>query len=670
MAAENRGHASVSPPAGINRGVAIVGFLLCFLAGAATFWVRDAQRFRTAAIEAEANNGPWSDAESPVPVTNADPIWGSRSAPVTIVAFSDFECPYCARVEPTLNQIKRAYTEEKVRIVWKNLPLQIHEKAKPAAEAAQAVFMLKGSAAFWRFHDTAFKNQAQLGPESYEKWAQAEGVDLAAFKQILEAKTATKKVDEDFALARRLGVKGTPMFLVNGKELAGAQPYEKFRKVIEEELKKANAKLAAGTTKDRLYVELSKETFKPPPPDPNAPEGEGEGEGGEENKEVASKNAFQIPIGKSPVLGKSDAPVTLVMFSDFECPYCKGVEPTVRSLREKYGDKLRVVFKLLPLPFHPHAEPASELALEARAQKGEQGFWDAHDRIFASQPKLDEADLEKIATDMGLDVAKTKAAIKEKKHAKDISADTELGEDMHCNGTPHFFINGRRLVGAHPIENFVKVIDEELQKFTDQKGKVSAANWYESIMKTAQGPDEPEKKTPPAVPAGSPFKGGKNAKVVIQEFSDFQCPYCSRAEPVLDEVMKNYGDKVKIVWRDRPLEMHAEAPLAAEAAREALQQKGPEGFWKMHDALYKNQEKLKREDLEGYAKEIGLDVGKFKTALDSHAHKAAVDADSKVATEMSIDGTPAFFINGYFFSGADSYRMFKRLIDRALAEAK
>jgi protein-disulfide isomerase len=134
--------------------------------------------------------------------------------------------------------------------------------------------------------------------------------------------------------------------------------------------------------------------------------------------------------------------------------------------------------------------------------------------------------------------------------------------------------------------------------------------------------------------------------------------------------MKNYGDKVKFVWRDKPLPMHADAPLAAQAAREALKQKGPDGFWKMHDKMFQNQQKLKREDLEGYAKDIGLDMDKFKTAMDTQPYKSVIDADDKAGTDIGISGTPAFVINGYYISGAQPYSKFKKLVDRALAEAK
>jgi protein-disulfide isomerase len=155
--------------------------------------------------------------------------------------------------------------------------------------------------------------------------------------------------------------------------------------------------------------------------------------------------------------------------------------------------------------------------------------------------------------------------------------------------------------------------------------------------------------------------------------SDFQCPFCARAQATLNEVIANYGGRVKLVFRHKPLPMHPDAPLAAEAALEAFAQKGSEGFWRMHDILFENQARpggLGRDQLEKYAADIGLDLASFRSALDSHVHKAQVDTDSAAADAVGIIGTPGFVINGYFISGAQPYAKFRRIIDRALAEAK
>ena len=192
-------------------------------------------------------------------------------------------------------------------------------------------------------------------------------------------------------------------------------------------------------------------------------------------------------------------------------------------------------------------------------------------------------------------------------------------------------------------------------------------------MKDGKGAPEPEKKTVAAGPRGRAVaRAARTRRSSSRSSRDFQCPFCARVEATVAEIKKTYGDKVKIVWRDKPLPMHPNAPLAAEAAREALKQKGPDGFWKMHDKLFESSSaarRLTREELEGYAKEIGLDMDKFKTALDSHAHKAAVDADDRKAGRDSASAARRrSSSNGYYMSGAQPFPKFKKLIDRALKD--
>jgi protein-disulfide isomerase len=648
---------------GMNTGVALIGFILCFIAGMGLMWGYDKHQMGKGGITADtaAGGAVWSDDDSPIPVSSKDPMWGNRTAPVTIVEFSDFQCPFCGRVEPTMDQVKSTYGPDKVRIIWKNEPLSFHDKAKPAAEAAQTTFALKGNDAFWKFHDTAFKNQQALSPDSYEKWAKDAGVtDMAKWKTAVASHQYAKKVDDDHEAAKKAGVNGTPAFYINGVSLSGAQPFDKFKAVIDQELQKAQAKIASGTAKEKIYVAMSSENKKNAPAAPT------------EDAEEKDDAVYKVPVGNSPIQGNVKAPVTIIEFSDFQCPFCKRVEPTMKQIKDTYGEKVRIVWKHEPLPFHPRAEPAAELSLEARAQKGDKGFWDAHDKLFEIQPKLDDADLEKAAGDLGLNVDKVKDAIKNHKYKKDIDTDSELGDDVQASGTPHFFVNGKRLVGAQPFDKFKTVIDAELARANDMISKGTPADKvYDAIIANGKGAPEPEKKNVP-VPTSGPYRGPEKAKVVIQEFSDFQCPFCGRVEPTVQQVLKDYGDKVKFIWRDKPLPMHPDAPLASQAAREAYKQKGSDGFWKMHDKLFANQSKeggLKRDALDGYAKEMGLDMDKWKTALDTQSHKPEVDADSKAGDDAGISGTPAFVINGYFISGAQPYPKFKKIIERALNEA-
>jgi protein-disulfide isomerase len=375
--------------------------------------------------------------------------------------------------------------------------------------------------------------------------------------------------------------------------------------------------------------------------------------------------------GKEPFKGPVDAPVTIVEFSEFQCPFCSKVLPTVKKIMDDYKGKVRVVFMDNPLPFHKRALPASMLAHEAMAQKGMDGFWAAHDLLFENQKALEDADLWGYAEKLGLDVAKVQAAVQNNTYQAAITANQDLASDMNASGTPHFFINGRRLSGAVPFEKFKPIVEEEIARGEAllKKG-VKGADLYNELIKDGKEPPPPEKKDTGEIPKNAPWKGGKEAKVVIHMFSDFQCPFCGRVEETVKEIMTTYGDKVKVVWRDKPLPFHKEAPLAHAAAAEAYAQQGNDGFWKMHAKLFENQKALQRADLEKYAQEIGLDMEKFKKALDDGTHKAYIDGEVAFSDKIGIKGTPGFVIGGYYLSGAQPFAKFKKLVDLALKEAK
>ncbi|MGK4005576.1 thioredoxin domain-containing protein [Sorangium sp. So ce1036] len=648
----------------MNKGTAIVGFLLCFIAGMGLMWSIDRSAgSRGHEISAAYEDGqPWSDEDAAVPVSSKDPMWGSRTAPVTMVVFSDFECPFCTRVETTISQLKEKYGPEKLRIIWKNNPLPFHKNARPAALAAETVFRLGGSQAFWKFHERAFQNQKALTPDNFEKWAVEAGVDKAKFKAAFDRQEYMAKIDADMAVGKSSGVTGTPASFINGVFLSGAQPINKFTAIIDEQLKAAQAAIAAGTKPDKVYAKLAAENKAKAPPSRDR-----------QRPQEDDKTVWKVPVGDSPVKGPETALVTIVEWSDFQCPFCSKVVPTIDELLKTYGDKVRFVWKNNPLPFHPRAEPAAELALEARAQKGEKGFWDAYDLLWKNHTKLSDDDLLGYAKELGLNVEKVKAAIATKKFGASIAADQELADDLQASGTPHFFINGRRLVGAQPIDKFKTIIDEEIKKAEGMLAKgVAAKNLYAEIIKDGKEPPPPERKEVPAPAPNSPWKGGERAKVVMQVFSDFECPFCKRVEDTVDQISKTYGDKLKIVWRHRPLPMHKNAPLASEAAQEAFAQKGNAGFWAYHEKLFKSQgqpDAFSRASLEKYAEEQGLDMARFKKALDANTHKAFVDSDNAVAEKAGISGTPAFVVNGYFISGAQPFSKFKKIIDKAMKEA-
>ena len=161
----------------------------------------------------------------------------------------------------------------------------------------------------------------------------------------------------------------------------------------------------------------------------------------------------------------------------------------------------------------------------------------------------------------------------------------------------------------------------------------------------------------------APSFGPEDAKVTVVEFSDFQCPYCSRAATVVDQVKEKYGTRVRFVFRQFPLPMHENARGAAEAALAANAQGK---FWEFHDKLFQNQGKLTRDGLEAFAKEAGLNVGEFKKALDGKTFAADVDSDVKLGESVAVQGTPTMFINGARVQNPTSFEAIAAQIDGAL----
>ena len=165
------------------------------------------------------------------------------------------------------------------------------------------------------------------------------------------------------------------------------------------------------------------------------------------------------------------------------------------------------------------------------------------------------------------------------------------------------------------------------------------------------------------VAATGPSRGPQNAPITLVEFSDFQCPFCTRAVGTVEQVMKAYPDQVRLVFRQFPLEMHKEAPKAAEAALCANEQGK---FWEYHDVLFQNQQALAVESLKTHAANLKLDTKKFNECLDSGKMAATVKADMEAGSKVGVTGTPAFFINGVMLSGAQPFEEFKKIIDEEL----
>lgn len=185
-----------------------------------------------AAQPARRRTGPDPDKIHEVKV-GGSPSKGVAEAKVTIVEFSDFQCPYCGRVGPTMTRLLKEYPDE-LRVVYKHLPLSFHQQALPAAKASVAAGR---QGKFWEFHDLLFQNQRELGDEKFTELASSLGLDIAKFDADYKSSEVAREVASDMSEARRLGVTGTPGFFVNGKFTSGAKPFESFKAMVDEALK-------------------------------------------------------------------------------------------------------------------------------------------------------------------------------------------------------------------------------------------------------------------------------------------------------------------------------------------------------------------------------------------------------------------------------------------------
>ncbi len=588
---------------------------------------------------------------------------GSSKALVTIVEFSDFQCPFCSRVLPTLDKLLKEYPD-KIRIFFKNNPLPFHSDAPLAAQAAVAA---EDQGKFWKMHDILFKNQQNLKRPDLEKYAKEIGLDVEKFKKDIDSPATKKHVADDMELAKKLGVQGTPNFFIDGRPIRGAVPYEQFKSAIDDELARGKKLMAKGVSSGKVFAALMKGEGKglgtptPPAPPPHIPIG---------------SEVYKVEAGNAPQVGGKEPKITLIEFSDFQCPYCARAKGTLDELQKIYKDDLQITFRNFPLPFHQNAMPAA-IAAEAAAQQGK--FWPMYDKLFANQQTLSPADFEKYASEIGLDMAKFKAAIANPKTKEAVEADAKMGSNFGVGGTPSFFINGHAFSGAYPLESFKMAIDDEIKK-VDAKiaSGTPRAGLYAALIKDGLTKAEPKKEQArPGEPQagevykadikGAPIKGAKDALVTIVQFSDFQCPFCSRVEPTIDQVMKEYAGKVRVAWRNLPLPFHNNAKPAAIAAMAANEQGK---FWQMHDILFKNQQALSAADLEKYAQEIGLNMTKFKAALADKKIAERIEADSAMGAKIGARGTPAFFINGTFLSGAQPFEQFKARIDQEYKKAE
>jgi protein-disulfide isomerase len=355
------------------------------------------------------------------PQTQAQPIrpvldLGGKKAPVTIVVFSDFQCPYCARLVPILKRLMENNPDD-IRIVFKNFPLDIHREAVLAHEAA---LVAASQNRFWEMHDLIFADQSRIDRATLMGYGRKLGLDTERLARALDSRSHRELIDSDMADGVNLGVIATPTLFVNGVKFVGMRSVDVLQAAVDEQL-------------------------------------------GRQSKTPQSQGPPKFDLARAAFRGSPSAPVTIVEFSDLQCPYCARATTSIEEALIRFQGKVRWAFKHFPLPFHADAPLAHEAILAA----GEQGrFWEMHDAIFRQQSAIKRDDLIKLAAGLGLSIDRFIADLDSRRFKPVVDSDRQEGERAGVTGTPTFFVNGVRLVGAVPTSELTAIIEKALARGT------------------------------------------------------------------------------------------------------------------------------------------------------------------------------------------------------------
>lgn len=365
-------------------------------------------------------------------------VAGSNAPLVTLVVFLDYQCPHCLIFEGTLSSLLARYPDE-LRVVWRHFPLDFHPQAHLAARAAVAAH---SQGAFALMHEWLLANSSQIDALGIEQAARGFGLDLRRFTSELDGAPALARVESDRKLGRQLGLQGVPSAYVNGRDVAFATDEISLAELIDEEIVIAQALMDAGSSRREVWARFM------------AAAGPAE-----------AIVRHQTDTQGLTVRGNANAPVELLMVADFDCPFSARSVATVNELLKRYnpssgsgGGHLAVYFRHFPLPMHTHARAAHSAAVAAD-QQGQ--FWAMFELLFADPKQRGPADFEAMAKQLQLDLARFRRDMATADAT--IDGDIEFSRDkLGVTGTPTFFINGRKLSGAQPIDHFELVILEEL----------------------------------------------------------------------------------------------------------------------------------------------------------------------------------------------------------------
>jgi protein-disulfide isomerase len=383
---------------------------------------------------------------------------GDPDAPVTVVEFSDYQCPFCLRhFQQTIPLLKENYIDTgRVYYIFKDFPIEgLHPLAYRLHEAALCVVDSDDTDGYWQAHDLFFTDAESFQVDTLEAMdaailAEFTAVGLPDVSECLQSNKYAEAVQADLNEARSLGVNSTPSFFINGFPITGAQPYSVFESAI-------------GLAERGMLQEAFAESAQ----------AQAQAQAQAEAEATAQAAPKDVPLSDEPAKGSADASITIVEYSDYQCPFClRHFQQTIPQMQQ-YIDagQVRYVFKDYPIhSIHPQAQKAHEAARCAREIGGDDLYWTMHDILFSRQDEWSqmpvpghEAILKTYAVEAGLPQDEFDECLDSGRYYDAVNAEVAEGLQLGVNGTPTFFVNGQPLVGAQPFPIFQQVFEQLLE---------------------------------------------------------------------------------------------------------------------------------------------------------------------------------------------------------------
>lgn len=591
-------------------------------------------------------------------IPGTSPAKGKDGAAVTIIVFSDFECPFCKKAAKEIKMLQKKNSDH-LRVVFKNFPINRHRYSLLAAKAGVAA---QNQNAFWQMHDILFAKSKEITLENVFKWAENLKLDIDKFKADLNSEDTLNRLRKDKEEAVRFGLRGTPYIFVNGIITQGLiEPTVKKEFINAEKLKNQGVKNIFDTLmKDALNK------YEKKAPGVNAPK--------------IPKDIFKIPPAGSLVYGNIDAPITILAFVDFEGKLSKTFFETAEDLSKLYSKEIRFYVISHPLSYHKKGAKISKLFYAADSFGKTREIYEL---IYKEQINWTNSDtpldfLVKKSATIGLETEKLIKKMNSTSTQNMISKDREVASKLQIRTAPAIFINGRFVPGAMPIQTFKNVIAEELKRAKPFILKGLKGNTlYRELIKEGK-PSLVSKKPLPATNKLAKIAmhgyeaciGDKNAPVTIIEFSELQCPYCKRASSIVNSVIEQYKGNVKLCFKHRPLAMHSNAKQISLYLIAIKNLYGDAKFFETLNLLFKTQNEWNKTSDETFFKkrftQIGMNWNKIKKVSKSSKAEEILQKDTVEASKVGVRGVPVFFVNGLKITGARPKNVFTNIIDKLI----